>query len=287
VLLKKKLKYFYKIQYKVLIIKSNFKSFKYITMSQINNSDIKMSANQPVLCIPGVFANIKEERIRRVFGDLDLGDVTRVDIVVPKIQVDAGGKENKFNRVFIHLNWSESEESIACRQRLSQGKDIKIIYDEPWFWRVSAYRPPAPKRTFQPIPKVFKPKKATLELDFESEIKYSGVIAQGLSIIIPDEINYSGVIAQGLSIIIPDEINYSGVIAQGLSVTIPDEIKIKSPLEPKSPNCPPPTQKKQAKQYNELGAEIEELVLDYGKAEAPRRKKTVIKVEDTKIVAEK
>ena len=267
--MKKKLKYFYKIQYKVLIIKSNFKSFKYITMSQINNSDIKMSANQPVLCIPGVFANIKEERIRRVFGDLDLGDVTRVDIVVPKIQVDAGGKENKFNRVFIHLNWSESEESIACRQRLSQGKDIKIIYDEPWFWRVSAYRPPAPKRTFQPIPKVFKPKKATLELDFESEIKYSGVIAQGLSIIIPDEINYSG------------------VIAQGLSVTIPDEIKIKSPLEPKSPNCPPPTQKKQAKQYNELGAEIEELVLDYGKAEAPRRKKTVIKVEDTKIVAEK
>jgi hypothetical protein len=27
-----------------------------------------------------------------------------------------------------------------ARERLLEGKDIKIVYDDPWFWKVSAYR---------------------------------------------------------------------------------------------------------------------------------------------------
>ena len=137
------------------------------------------NANQPILCIPGVFANIKEDRIRRVFGDLDLGEVTRVDIIVPKKPVDTDAKENKFNRVFIHLIWNDTPSSVACRKKLMEGKDVKIIYDEPWFWRVSAYRPPAPKPKIVP-----KQKKATIQIDYEPEVKYSGIIAPGLTTII-------------------------------------------------------------------------------------------------------
>ena len=154
--------------------------------AQSNNSEIrKMSDNQPVLCIPGVFANIKEERIRRIFGDLNLGDVDRVDIVVPKRPVGAEEKENKFNRVFVHLIWNDTPSSVACRKKLLDGKEVKIIYDEPWFWKVSAYRPPAPKPRFESQqPKKFQPKKATLELDFGPEdVQYSGVVASAL----PDE----------------------------------------------------------------------------------------------------
>ena len=153
------------------------------------SSSNKIIVNQPILCIPGVFANIKEDRIRRVFGDLDLGEVTRVDIVTPKLQVGQE-KENKFNRVFIHIDWNESQQSIACRERISQGKEVKIIYDEPWFWKVSAYRPPAPKPKFESQskkPKVFQPKKATMQIDFEPEVKKSGLITLGLTIQIPDE----------------------------------------------------------------------------------------------------
>jgi hypothetical protein len=157
--------------------------------AQLNNSEIKMSDRQPVLCIPGVFANIKEERIRRIFGDLNLGDVDRVDIIIPKASVDAGGKENKFNRVFIHLNWNDTPSSVACRRKLIEGKEVKIIYDDPWFWRVSAYRPPAPKPRFetQSKPRTFQPKKATLDLDFDTvqEVKYSGVVAPGLTVPLP------------------------------------------------------------------------------------------------------
>jgi hypothetical protein len=221
--------------------------------SQSNNSEIKkMSENQPVLCIPGVFANIKEERIRRIFNDLNIGNVDRVDIVVPKVSVESGGKENKFNRVFIHLNWNDTPDAVACRKKLIEGKDVKIIYDEPWFWRVSAYRPPAPKKPFQSQskPRTFQPKKATLELDFETEVKYSGIIAQSLSNIAP-----------------------------ALAITIP-VIEKKEHLEPRSPTSPPPISKKK---YDEFGVEIQNLPpINYGNVSAPPRRKIKIVVEETK-----
>jgi len=173
----------------------------------------KIAANEPILCIPGVFANIKEERIRRIFADLDLGEVERIDIVVPKRPVEASEKEkeNKFNRVFIHLIWKQTDEATAARERLLQGKEVKIIYDEPWFWKVSAYKPPVvvAKPKFQPQPKAkIQPKKATLQLDFEptpKEKETHSVIAEALRIDIP-------VIAEALRIDIPvqaqDQVHY-------------------------------------------------------------------------------
>jgi hypothetical protein len=65
-----------------------------------------------------------------------MGTIERIDIVSKK-----NDKENKFNRVFIHYReWNESENAIIARERLLEGKEIKIIYDEPWFWKISAYK---------------------------------------------------------------------------------------------------------------------------------------------------
>jgi len=199
-------------------------------MSQYNAIDFrKISANEPILCIPGVFANIKEERIRRIFADLDLGEVERIDIVVPKRPVEATQKENKFNRVFIHLIWKQTDQATAARERLLQGKEVKIIYDEPWFWKVSAYKPPVvlAKPQFQQQqqkPKI-QPKKATLQLDFEptpKEKETHSVIAEALRIDIP-------VIAEALRIDIP-------VIAEALRIDIPvqaqDQVHYQVPKVP-------------------------------------------------------
>ena len=91
--------------------------------------------NVPSLCIPRVFSNINEARIRRILAELNLGDIARVDIVSNKSQ------DKSFNRVFIHFNkWNTNENANTARERLINGKDIKIIYDDPWFWKVSAYR---------------------------------------------------------------------------------------------------------------------------------------------------
>jgi hypothetical protein len=95
-----------------------------------------LPANVPVLCIPRVYSNIGENRIRRIFEDLDMGDLDRIDVVSKTSE-----KGEKFNRVYVHFRrWSNSDNANMARERLLEGKDIKIVYDDPWFWKVSAYR---------------------------------------------------------------------------------------------------------------------------------------------------
>ena len=97
-----------------------------------------LPANVPVLCIPRVYPNISESRIRKIFDDLNMGTLERIDIV-SKYSVKPGGnpsdKGEKFNRVFVHFRrWNDSENARISRERLLNGKEIKIIYDDPWFW---------------------------------------------------------------------------------------------------------------------------------------------------------
>lgn len=90
----------------------------------------------PSLCIPRVFPNIDEKRIRKIFDELQIGNIERVDIINKKTE-----KGENYNRVFIHFNtWYNNSNANQTRERLLTGKDIKIIYDDPWFWKVSAYR---------------------------------------------------------------------------------------------------------------------------------------------------
>ena len=95
-----------------------------------------MPNNVPSLCIPRVFNNIDEKRIHRILDELKLGEIKRIDIVSKKT-----AKGEIFNRVFIHFKqWFSNENADIARDRLLNGKEIKIIYDGPWFWKISAYR---------------------------------------------------------------------------------------------------------------------------------------------------
>jgi hypothetical protein len=93
----------------------------------------------PSMCIPRVYPNISEGRIRKIFDELNIGVIDRVDIVSKTTE-----KGERFNRVFIHMDrWFHNSNASVARERLLGGKDIKIIYDDPWFWKVSAYKPAA------------------------------------------------------------------------------------------------------------------------------------------------
>ena len=92
--------------------------------------------NVPSLCIPRVFSNWTESRIRRIFDDLAMGEIQRIDVISKTTE-----KGEKFNRVFVHFKrWFSNQNSDMARERLLNGKEIKIVYDDPWFWKVSAYR---------------------------------------------------------------------------------------------------------------------------------------------------
>jgi hypothetical protein len=89
------------------------------------------------LCIPRVFSNIGEKRIRSVFYALKLGHIGRIDVVSKTSE-----RGERFNRVFIHFErWFDTENAQSALKLLNEGKDIKVIYDEPWFWKVSTYKP--------------------------------------------------------------------------------------------------------------------------------------------------
>ena len=91
------------------------------------------SNNVYSLCIPRVSLNINEMQIRNIFDELNMGIIQRIDIVNKTTE-----KGEKFNRVFIHFeSWFETENAILALERLNNGKEIKIMYDEPWFWRAA------------------------------------------------------------------------------------------------------------------------------------------------------
>ena len=91
-------------------------------------------ANVPSMCIPRVFKNITRERVMGVIKDLDIGIIDRVDMVQRENE-----KGDKFQRVFIHFKkWHSNPNANKAREMLISGKEIKIIYDDPWFWKISA-----------------------------------------------------------------------------------------------------------------------------------------------------
>jgi hypothetical protein len=90
-----------------------------------------------------------------------MGDIQRIDVISK-----TNDKGDKFNRVFVHFKqWNASENANIARERLINGKEIKILYDDPWFWKVSAYREPVrPSGAKQSH--VHRPqKKASIQID--------------------------------------------------------------------------------------------------------------------------
>jgi hypothetical protein len=90
------------------------------------------------LCIPRTDVNISEHIVRNIFNKLNIGSIGRIDMV--KKQNEKGGQ---YVRIFIHINkWYNTENAFIAKERLLNGKDIKIIYDDPWFWKISVYKAP-------------------------------------------------------------------------------------------------------------------------------------------------
>ena len=98
----------------------------------------KIDEHIRTLCIPRTNVNITEQIVRNIFNKLNIGSIGRIDMV--KKQNEKGGQ---YMRIFVHINkWYNTENSFIAKERLLNGKDIKIIYDDPWFWKISIYKAP-------------------------------------------------------------------------------------------------------------------------------------------------
>ena len=95
------------------------------------STEMNNSANS--ICIPRAFANITEARVRKIFDALNIFVIDRVDMIQRKNE-----KGEAFQRIFVHIReWSETADAQKAKARLVSGNELKIVYDDPWFWKVA------------------------------------------------------------------------------------------------------------------------------------------------------
>lgn len=135
----------------------------------MSNNDIDYSGQDvvdnfnlnPSICIPRVFVNIPAREIINIFQNkLNIGPIKKVDVVnnntnhsINNNSINKNKQKNdsrtdnnnsnhgnnQFKKVFIHFKyWNEDKQHI--RTMLNEGKIIKIVYDNPWFWKCSLNR---------------------------------------------------------------------------------------------------------------------------------------------------
>jgi len=131
-----------------------------------------ISLNNPSICIPRVFTHISNNEIINIFQNkLNIGPVKKVDVIyndynhtqnknknknknnnhrpncklhpsnnlVYNIANNNDVSEHKFKKVFIHFKyWNDTHHHI--KDTLNEGKTIKVVYDNPWFWKCSLSR---------------------------------------------------------------------------------------------------------------------------------------------------
>lgn len=101
------------------------------------NQPTQPKSSEPSICIPRVFKSTTRKDIYNVIERLDLGAVDRIDMVA-KTNV----RGECYNKVFIHFKvWNKKNPTAqATRDKLLKGEEVKIVYNEPWFWKCTESR---------------------------------------------------------------------------------------------------------------------------------------------------
>tara|TARA_B100000035_G_scaffold61950_2_gene50086 strand:- start:7053 stop:7316 length:264 start_codon:yes stop_codon:yes gene_type:complete len=78
------------------------------------------------ICIPKMNRNTKKSQIKQIFNYHNFGTIKNIDLILL----------GKNKRAFIHYSsWNNNEKSIKVKNILEKGKDFKIMYNMPWFWK--------------------------------------------------------------------------------------------------------------------------------------------------------
>ncbi len=92
-----------------------------------------MFNNNNTLCIPRVCKNIKKKQIFDVFNTYNFGKIKKIDIIENR------GKNS--NIVHVHYSyWHNNTYVNNIKQKLMNNLNIKIFYDNPWFWIIYLHK---------------------------------------------------------------------------------------------------------------------------------------------------
>lgn len=86
------------------------------------------------VCIPRMETSISYRYIHQILLKLNIGKINKITEIPLK-------NEKDFKRVMITIQWHQyNPRSIFVQKRLCDGKNIKIVYDSPWYWKMVAGR---------------------------------------------------------------------------------------------------------------------------------------------------
>lgn len=102
------------------------------------------------ICIPRVDETITDEYISKIFYSVLYGKNDVKHNIIEKIDLIARTNEKgeTYKRAFIHFcNWDkiDTTNSIAIWNKLQSGEIIKIMHNQPSYWKCSLSRVPRPK----------------------------------------------------------------------------------------------------------------------------------------------
>lgn len=104
--------------------------------------EMNRTINLPSVCIPRVFKTVSQGDVINAFESV-LGQncIERVDMVYKKQGL------NQYQRVFVHFRRiQETDISNMMYDRLTDGDDVKLVYQVPYFWKFKVSRVPKPVR---------------------------------------------------------------------------------------------------------------------------------------------
>ena len=143
--------------------------------STMSREDIRAANSDPKqgvsICIPRVFNNINWKRIKELFITMNWGFVERVDLI------PCGSHK----RAYVHYapgKWNmRDRQARNALTALQNGEEVKVVYDEPWFWKLSISNSKKPDEAPKPKPRpvVTFGRKQTVDL---SESNVTGRTAQ-------------------------------------------------------------------------------------------------------------
>jgi hypothetical protein len=83
------------------------------------------------LCIPRIDNKIKKEYICEKINNWGVCDLLKITVLPIKNQ-------EGYNRVILNVKWKR--DSLDVSRVLEEKKTIKLVYDDPWYWKISEFK---------------------------------------------------------------------------------------------------------------------------------------------------
>jgi len=89
--------------------------------------------NNITICIPKVHKKYNYKWVFQIINKYKIGKIKNINLTPYH-------NSPHFNKIIIYFEyWHNTEKNINIYNHMDSGGNIKIIYDEPWFWKCFKY----------------------------------------------------------------------------------------------------------------------------------------------------